>query len=167
VKENFMAISVGDTLPHATLVHIGDAGPEQVNLSDKMAGRKVVLFAVPGAFTPTCHSAHVPSFIRTREAFKTKGIDEVICISVNDPFVMKAWSEATGAGAASITMMSDAESKFTTAIGMNFDAPPVGLMARSQRYAMYVEDGVVKALHREESPGTCEISGGEAMLAAI
>ena len=162
-----MALSVGDRLPDATLQRIGDKGPEAVSLKDKTAGRKVVIFAVPGAFTPTCHSAHVPSFIRTFGGFKDKGVDEIICLSVNDPFVMQAWGEATGATVAGLTLLADAGSDFTTAIGMNFDAPPAGLMARSKRYAMLVEDGVVKTLHLEESPGTCEISGGEALLDAI
>jgi cytochrome c peroxidase len=162
-----MTISKGDTLPAATLTRIGADGPEQVALADHIAGRKIVIFAVPGAYTPTCHSAHVPSFVRTKDQFAAKGVDEIICISVNDPFVMKAWGEATGATAAGITMLSDAESTLTTAIGMNFDAPPVGLMARSKRYAMLVDNGVVTVLHAEESPGVCETSGGEAMLAAI
>ena len=162
-----MAISTGDTLPEAVLVRMGDEGPEQVALADKLKGRKVVVFAVPGAFTPTCHSAHVPSFIRTKDDFTAKGVEEIICISVNDPFVMKAWGEATGASAAGITMLSDADSSFTKAIGMNFDAPPAGLVARSKRYAMLVEDGKVATFMPEESPGTCEISGGESLLAAI
>lgn len=162
-----MTISTGDMLPEATLTMIGKEGPEQVALSERLKGRKVVIFAVPGAFTPTCHSAHVPSFMRTRDQFAEKGVQEIICIAVNDPFVMKAWGEATGAAEAGLTMLADAESAFTTAIGMNFDAPPVGLMARSQRYAMLVEDGVVKVLHQEENPGACEISGGEGLLAAI
>ena len=162
-----MAISVGETLPAATLTKLGEAGPEAVELETLTKGRKVVLFAVPGAFTPTCHSAHVPSFIRTKDQFDAKGVDEIICISVNDPFVMKAWGEATGASEAGLTMLGDAESAFTKAIGMDFSAPPAGLIARSSRYAMLVEDGVVKALHLEESPGQCEISGGEALLDAI
>lgn len=162
-----MPVTEGDTLPGATLTHMGADGPEPVSLGDKMAGRKVVIFAVPGAFTPTCHSAHVPSFIRAKDALMQKGVDEIICISVNDPFVMKAWGEATGATEAGITMLSDAESAFTTAIGMNFSAPPAGLIERSARYAMLVEDGVVKVLHKEEGPGTCDVSSGEALLAAI
>ena len=162
-----MTISVGDKLPDATLPVIGEKGPEQVSLADKVKGRKVVIFAVPGAYTPTCHSAHVPSFIRTKDKFMAKGVDEIICVSVNDPFVMKAWGEATGASAAGISMLSDAASALTGAIGMAFDAPPAGLLARSKRYALYAEDGVVKVLHQEESPGTYEISGGEAMLASI
>ncbi len=162
-----MAISQGDTLPDATLVQLGDDGPTPIKISDKIKGRKVAIFAVPGAFTPTCHSAHVPSFIRTMDQFAAKGVDEVICVSVNDPFVMKAWGEATGASAAGITMLADAESTCTTAIGMDFSAPPAGLMARSKRYAMLVEDGTVSLFQAEESPGMCDVSGGEALLASM
>lgn len=162
-----MPISVGDRLPDATLFRIGAAGPEQVSVADLTKGRKVVLFAVPGAFTPTCHSAHVPSFIRTKSGFDAKGVDEIVCIAVNDPFVMKAWGEATGATGAGISMLADAQSALTAAVGMAFDAPAAGLMQRSARYALYAEDGVVKVLHVEEAPGTCEVSGGESMLAAI
>lgn len=160
-----MAISQGDTLPEATLVHLGAEGPAPVALADKTTGRKVVIFAVPGAFTPTCHSAHVPSFIRTKDQFDAKGVDEIICVSVNDPFVMKAWGEATGATEAGITMLADADSAFTTAIGMNFDAPPAGLMARSKRYAMLVDDGKVTLFQEEEGPGVCGVSAGEGLLA--
>ena len=110
-----MTISKGDRLPASTLVHMGDEGPAPVALADKLKGRKVVLFAVPGAFTPTCHSAHVPSFMRTKDQFDAKGVDEIICISVNDPFVMKAGGEATGASAAGIATLSDAESASTKA----------------------------------------------------
>ena len=158
-----MTISKGERLPTSTLVQLGDAGPAPVALADKTAGRKVVIFAVPGAFTPTCHSAHVPSFMRTKDQFTEKGVDEIICVSVNDPFVMKAWGEATGATAAGITMLSDAESAFTKAIGMDFDAPSTGFIARSKRYAMLIEDGVVTQLN-EDRPGECEISAGEGLL---
>ena len=162
-----MTISKGDKLPDVTLFSMGANGPEEVRISDKTTGRKVVIFAVPGAYTPTCHSAHLPSFIRTKDQFRAKGIDEIICVSVNDPFVMGAWAEATGAANAGIVMLGDPESSFTKAIGMDFTASPVGLMARSKRYAMLVEDGTVSLLHAEESPGTCEISAGESLLAAI
>ena len=128
-----MAISTGEALPEATLIQLGAEGPEAVTLSGKTAGRTVVIFAVPGAYTPTCHSAHVPSFIRTKDAFAGKGVDEIICVSVNDPFVMKAWGEATGAAGAGITMLADADGSFTKAIGMDFDAPPAGLVGRSKR----------------------------------
>ena len=162
-----MSISAGDKLPQATLMQMGAEGPEAVALEDKIKGRKVVIFAVPGAYTPTCHSAHVPSFIRTKDALAGKGVDEIICISVNDPFVMKSWGEATGASEAGITMLGDADASYTKAIGMDFDAPPAGLLSRSKRYAMLVEDGTVSLLQAEESPGVCEVSGGEALLDAM
>jgi len=162
-----MTISKGDTLPDATLVQMGADGPEEVTLADKTKGRKVVIFAVPGAYTPTCHSAHVPSFVRNTDQFDAKGVDEVICISVNDPFVMGAWGEATGATAAGITMLGDPESSFTKAVGMDFTAPPVGLIARSKRYAMLVEDGKISLLHEEDNPGACDVSAGETLLAAM
>ncbi len=162
-----MSISTGDKLPQANLMQMGAEGPEAVSLADKTAGRKVVIFAVPGAYTPTCHSAHVPSFIRTKDALAAKGVDEIICVSVNDPFVMKSWAEATGAAEAGITMLGDSDAAFTKAIGMDFDAPPAGLLSRSKRYAMLVEDGTVSVLQAEENPGVCEVSGGEAMLDAI
>lgn len=157
-------ISVGDTLPDATMNRMGADGPEQLQLSEKTNGRKVVIFAVPGAYTPTCSSAHVPSFMRTKAAFDAKGVDEIICVSVNDPFVMQAWGDATGAASAGLTMLADSECAFTDAIGMRFDAPPAGLIARSMRYAMLVEDGKVIALNVEENPGVCETSAGEALL---
>ena len=162
-----MTIATGDNLPEATFSRIGAEGPEQVELSSLTKGRKLVIFAVPGAFTPTCHSAHVPSFIRTKDDLMAKGVDEIICVSVNDPFVMKAWDEATGAAEAGLTLLADGTGAFTKALGMDFDAPPVGLMGRSKRYAMLVEDGKVALLHVEESPGTCEVSAGEALLAAM
>lgn len=162
-----MSIEKGEVLPGATLLRLGDAGPETVSLGEKMRGRKIVIFALPGAFTGVCTTAHVPSFIRVIDALKEKGVEEVICIAVNDPFVLKAWGESTGATAAGITMLADAESAFTTAIGMNFSAPPAGLIDRSLRYAMVVEDGVVKVLNKEETPGVCDISGGEAILEVV
>ena len=162
-----MSISAGDILPGATLTRLGPDGPEQVDLKQITSGRKVAIFAVPGAFTPTCTMAHLPSFIRTKAQFDEKGVDEIVCISVNDPFVLNAWGEETGAHDAGITILGDAESAFTTAIGMDFSAPPSGLIARSKRYAMLVEDNVVKILHVEDSPGTCEATAGEALLAEI
>jgi glutaredoxin/glutathione-dependent peroxiredoxin len=163
-KVRQMTISQGDMLPDATLMEMGADGPAPVQMADKVKGRKVVVFAVPGAFTPTCHSAHVPSFIRTKDQFDAKGVDEIICISVNDPFVMQAWGDATGASAAGITMLADGNSAFTKALGMDFTAEPVGLMARSKRYAMLVDDGKVTLFQAEENPGVCETSGGEALL---
>ena len=161
-----MSIAVGDQLPEATLMRIGDEGPEPVALGPVLAGRKVVIFAVPGAFTPTCHSAHVPSFIRVMDDLKAKGVDEVICISVNDPHVMRAWGEDTGATAAGITMLADPDCSFTEAVGMRFDAPPAGLLARSMRYALAAENGVVTIWHPEPERG-CVVSSGEAMRDAL
>ncbi|MCE6959936.1 peroxiredoxin [Cereibacter sphaeroides] len=162
-----MTISAGDRLPEATLIRLGADGPEQVTLSERLKGRNVVIFAVPGAFTPTCHSSHVPSFIRTRDSFAGKGVDEIICVAVNDPFVLKAWGEATGAAEAGISMLADADGTFTRALGLDFDAPPVGLLGRSKRYALQAVDGVVTVIHVEDSPGVCETSAGESLLAAI
>lgn len=162
-----MTIQTGDTLPNATLLIIGDDGPTQVALSDKLENRKVVIFGLPGAYTGTCSTAHVPSFMMTFDDFKAKGVDEIICVSVNDPFVMQAWGENTHATNAGITMLADAESEFTTAIGMNFSAPPVGFVNRSKRYSMLVENGVVKILNAEANPGECEISAGETLLEAM
>ena len=162
-----MTIKTGDKLPDATLLQMGDDGPQPVAIADKLANRKVVIFGLPGAYTGTCSTAHVPSFMITYDDFIAKGVDEIICISVNDPFVMKAWGEATKATDVGITMLADAESAFTTAIGMNFSAPPVGFVNRSKRYSMLVENGVVTILNAEENPGTCEISAGETLLEAM
>ena len=159
-----MSISAGDTLPNATVLRIGAEGPEQVEMDSLTKGRKVVIFGLPGAYTGTCTSAHVPSFMRTKDGFDAKGVDEIICVSVNDPFVMDAWGDATGAKGAGLTMIGDASAAFTKAIGMDFDAPPAGLVARSKRYAMLVDDGKVTLFQPEENPGVCEVSGGEALL---
>ncbi len=162
-----MTISVGDRLPEATLVRMGANGPEEVTVSALTKVRKVVIFALPGAYTGTCTTAHVPSFIRTKKDFDAKGVDAVICLAVNDPFVLDAWSKSTGAGAAGIEMVGDVTSAFTKAVGMDFSNPARGFVDRSKRYAVYVVDGVVKVLHAEENSGVCDISGGESMLAAI
>lgn len=162
-----MTISVGSKLPAATLQQFGANGPEVVDLATKLAGRKVVIFGLPGAFTGTCTTAHLPSFIRTRDKFAAKGVDEVICVAVNDAFVMKAWGESTGATAGGITLLADVDSAFTKAIGMEFTAAAVGFFDRSKRYALYAEDGVVKVLNHGQETSACEISGGEALLSEI
>jgi peroxiredoxin len=162
-----MTISVGDSLPDATLLRVGDDGPETVSMAEKLKGRKVVIFGLPGAYTGTCTSAHVPSFIRSKDDFDAKGVDEIICVSVNDPFVMASWAKDTGADAAGLTMLGDASAEFTKAIGMNWTAEPVGFFDRSRRYALYAQDGVVKVLNVEEGPGVCEVSAGETLLKAI
>lgn len=162
-----MTIAVGDRLPDATMLTMGREGPETVELAEKLKGRKVVIFGLPGAYTGTCTTAHVPSFMNVMDDLGAKGVDEVICTSVNDPFVMAAWGESTGAAAAGITFLGDADGGFAKAIGMDFTAPPAGLYGRSKRYALLAEDGVVKVLNLEDSPGTCDISGGPTMVAAL
>ena len=158
-----MTIAIGSRLPEATLLMMGESGAETVTLSDRLKGRKVVIFGLPGAYTSTCSTAHVPSFIRTAKGFAEKGVDEIICVSVNDPFVMKAWGEATGATAAGITMLGDADGSFTKAIGLDFDVPQSGFFGRSKRYSLLAEDGVVTRYNPETGRG-CEISAGEHLL---
>jgi len=162
-----MTIKTGDSLPDATLLRMGAEGPEGVALSSLTKGRKVAIFGLPGAYTGTCSTAHVPSFMRTIGAFKAKGVDNVICVSVNDPFTMDAWGKATGATKAGILMLGDAASELTKAIGMEFSAPPAGLFDRSKRFSMLVEDGVVTVLNEEGNPGECEISAGETLLEQV
>ncbi len=162
-----MTIAIGDSAPSATFIEMTESGPTQVPSDALFKGRKVVVFALPGAYTGVCSTQHVPSFMRTADEIRAKGVDEIVCVSVNDPFVLKAWNEATGAGKEGIRFLADPEATFTKAIGMDFSAPAVGLIDRSKRYAMLVEDGVVKVLNLEASPGTCDISGGETLLAAI
>jgi cytochrome c peroxidase len=132
-------------------------------LSSLVQGRKVVIFAVPGAFTPTCDSAHVPSFIRSMDAYRAKSVDEVICLSVNDAHVMRYWGETTGATAAGITMLADADGAFAREMGLAYDNPVAGMFGRSRRYAMAVEDGVVTAFELDPL-GQCNLSTGEALL---
>jgi len=162
-----MALSVGMKLPTAKLMRMGDNGPEAVDLGDKLKGRKVVIFGLPGAYTGTCTTAHVPSFIRTKAGFDAKGVDEIICLSVNDPFVLGAWADSTGGAKAGITFLGDSDVSLTQALDMVLHLPQIGLNNRSKRYALYAVDGEVKVLHHGQESGQCEISGGEAMLAAI
>ena len=161
-----MTIAIGSRLPEATLLTMGENGAEAVTLSDRLKGRKVVIFGLPGAYTGTCSTAHVPSFMRTAGKCADKGVDEILCVSVNDPFVMKAWGEATGATATGITMLGDADASFTKAIGLTFDVPHLGFFARSKRYSLLAEDGVVTQFNPETGPG-CEISAGEHLLSQL
>jgi len=162
-----MAISQGDKLPDAVLRRMGDNGPEEITIEALTSGRKIVLFGLPGAFTPTCSSAHVPSFIRTKDAFFEKGIEEIICVAVNDVHIMRQWGDVTGATAAGLSMWADPASEFTTAIGMNFDVEALGFYGRSSRYAMIVENGDVTQLNQETERGVCDISGGETLLESL
>ncbi len=161
-----MDLSKGGRLPDAMFVEMGKDGPQTVTLSDRLKGRKVVVFGLPGAYTGPCTSIHVPSFVRTAEGFRKKGVEEIICIAVNDPFVLKAWGESTGASAAGISFLGDADGSFTKALGMDFTAPHLGLVGRSNRYALVLDDGVITAA-KVDKPGVCEISTGEQLLAEL
>lgn len=159
-------LAIGMTLPEARLSVMTETGPALVELTAKLAGRKTVLFGLPGAFTGTCSTIHLPSFIRTIEAFKAKGVAEVFCIAVNDPFVLKAWGDATGATKAGITLLGDADGSFTKAIGMDFSVAAIGLFGRSSRYALVLENGVVT--HASiDAPNVCNLSTGEALLETL
>lgn len=161
-----MAIEKGQRLPAVTMLKMGPKGPETVDLDAKLKGRRVVIFGLPGAFTGTCSTVHLPSFIRTADRFRAKGVDEIICVAVNDPFSLHAWGEATGAASAGITLLGDSSGAFTKALGMSFDAPAIGLYGRSNRYAAVVEDGIVTHV-QIDAPGACQITTGEALLEAI
>lgn len=161
-----MTIKTGDKLPDASLLRLGDEGPEAVQLASLLTG-KVAIFGLPGAYTGVCSTAHVPSFINAMDDLSAKGIDRVICVSVNDPFVMKAWGDDTGAAEAGIHMLADAEGGFVRALGLDFTAPPAGLIGRSQRFALMAEDGVVQVLQVEDNPGLCGVSSGNALLDAL
>ena len=156
-----MTINVGDKLPSATLVKATENGPEAVNSPDYFAGRRVALFAVPGAFTPTCSAKHLPGFIEKAADLKAKGIDEIACTSVNDPFVLGAWAKS--AGAADVTMLADGNGDFAEALGLSMDGSKFGMGKRSQRYAMVVNDGVVEQLH-VEAPGEFKVSSADHLL---
>lgn len=160
-------IKVGDTLPEATLIRKTDTAMEPVELSGKTKDRKVVIVAVPAAFSGLCDQVHLPSFIRSKAGFEAKGVDEIICLAVNDPFVMEAWGKSTGATEAGITMLADADGSYAKAIGMDFDAAVAGLYGRSLRYAMLVENGEVKILNMEEQHGVCDLTAGETLLEAM
>lgn len=158
-----MTIAKGDRLPEATFRVLGPEGITTLTTGDIFDGKKVVLFAVPGAFTPTCHLKHIPGFIENADAFKKKGIDTVACVAVNDPFVLGAWADASG-GKSKILFLSDGNAEFTKKIGMDFDGSGIGLGTRSKRYAMLVDDGVVKVLNVEDSPGVAVESTAAKLL---
>ena len=159
-----MTIKAGDRLPEATLIKVTADGTEPVSTADYFKGRRVALFAVPGAFTPTCSARHLPGFVDKAEELRGKGVDEIACTAVNDPFVMGAWSKASGADG--ITMLSDGNGAFADALGLTMDGSKFGMGKRSQRYAMLVEDGVVTVLD-VEAPGAFEVSSAEHLLGRL
>jgi len=158
-----MTIAIGEKLPEMTLKTVGADGPANVETADIFGGKTVVLFAVPGAFTPTCTLNHLPGYLDNRDEILAKGVDAIAVVSVNDPFVMKAWAEQSG-GMDKIDFLADWDGAFTRAIGMDADLSAAGLGVRTKRYSMLVEDGVIKSLNVEDNPGEAEISGAARML---
>lgn len=159
-----MTISVGDKLPDVKLVKATENGPEQVSSADYFAGKKVALFSVPGAFTPTCSARHLPGYVEKAAELKAKGVDEIACTAVNDAFVMGAWNKA--AGSDDIVMLADGNGDFAEAVGLTMDGSGFGLGKRGQRFSMIVEDGVVKELN-VEAPGDFSVSSAEHMLGQL
>ena len=159
-----MTISVGDKLPDVTLVKATAEGPDKVQSSDYFAGKKVALFSVPGAFTPTCSAKHLPGFVEKAADLKAKGIDEIACTAVNDAFVMGAWNQRDGS--ADVTMLADGNGEFAQAVGLTMDGSGFGLGQRGSRWSMVVNDGVVEQLN-VEGPGEFKISSAEHMLGQL
>lgn len=160
-----MAIQVGDKIPQVTLKAKTADGLQDVSASDLFGGKKVVLFALPGAFTPTCSAKHLPGFVERADEIKAKGVDTVACVSVNDAFVMAAWGEAQGVGD-KVLMLADGNGEFSRAVGLDFDGSNFGMGVRSQRYAAIVDDGVVTHL-AVEKPMEFKVSSAEAVLEAL
>ena len=158
-------IKIGEAIPDATLVAATPDGPKEMTTAELFGGHKVVLFAVPGAFTPTCSAKHMPGFLNNADALKAKGVDRIACVAVNDPFVMNAWAKDQEVGDR-VLMLSDGMATFTKSLGLELDLSARGLGIRSSRYAMVVEDGTVTLLNVEE-PGGFEVSSAEAVLEAL
>jgi peroxiredoxin len=161
-----MTIAVGDPIPEATLREMRDGAPTDVSTAELTRGRRLVLFGVPGAFTPTCDRNHLPGFLDNLDAIRGKGVDEIAVVAVNDVFVMNAWAKHSG-GEGKIRFLADGSAAFTKAMGLDIDASGFGMGIRSKRYSMIVEDGVVKALNVEETPRTAEVSGALALLGIL
>jgi peroxiredoxin len=160
-----MTIKPGDRIPHAEFTTMTAGGQQKLATNVVFAGRRVVLFGVPGAFTPTCNLNHLPGFLRELDALKAKGVDTIACTSVNDVHVMNAWAKATGADG-KIMMLADGNGEFARAVGLNVDRTTSGMGERSQRYSMIVEDGVVKTLNVEDKPGV-NVSGADTILSQL
>ncbi|WOK37016.1 peroxiredoxin [Sphingomonas sp. C3-2] len=160
-----MTIKQGDALPEATFTKPGEQGPESVSTADFFKGRKVALFSVPGAFTPTCSAKHLPSYIEKEAELKAKGVDEIACTAVNDAFVMGAWSKAAGADG-KVTMLADGNGDFVKAIDLVLDGSKFGMGTRGQRFSILVNDGVVEQLN-VEAPGEYKVSSAEHMLTQL
>jgi peroxiredoxin len=161
-----MTINVGDKIPSVTLKQLTPEGVKEVTTDEIFGGKKVVLFAVPGAFTPACSQRHLPGFVERSADIKAKGIDEIACVAVNDAFVMGAWGRDQKTEG-KVRMLADGSGDFVRALGLELDLSKGGLGIRSQRYSMLVDNGVVKSLNIEKQPGQVDVSGAEAMLRAL
>ncbi len=159
-----MTISVGDRLPEATLFEMTDQGPVQVASADVCAGKIVALIGLPGAFTPTCSNSHMPGFVAAAEALRAKGIDEIVCVTVNDPYVAAEWGRVTGATAAGIRVIGDSLAELTTSMGLDFDGSARGLGVRCKRFSALVRDGEVAILNIEPAPGQLTCTTGDGLL---
>ncbi len=164
-RGGMMTIQVGDKIPEATLVEMSADGPKPHNTTQLFAGKKVGLFAVPGAFTPTCSAKHLPSFVNNADAITAKGVDLIVCMSVNDAFVMAAWGKDQGAEG-KVMMLADGNAELTKALGLELDATGFGMGLRSQRFSLIAEDGVITHLNVEE-PRAYELSSAEHMLTQL
>jgi glutaredoxin/glutathione-dependent peroxiredoxin len=164
-QESRMTIQVGDRIPQTPLIKVTEGGPEQVDSDAFFAGRKVALFSVPGAFTPTCSAKHLPGFVEKAEELKAKGVDEIACTAVNDAFVMGAWGKASGVED-KVTMLADGNGTFAKAVGLEMDGSGFGLGTRGKRYSMVVNDGVVEQLN-VEAPGQFEVSSADYLLGRL
>jgi glutaredoxin/glutathione-dependent peroxiredoxin len=161
-----MTIKVGDKTPSATLKQMTPEGPKDVTTDELFRGKKVALFAVPGAFTPACSQRHLPGYVDKASDIKAKGVDEIVCVAVNDIFVMTAWGKEQKADG-KVRMLADGSGDFVRALGLELDLTKMGLGKRSQRYSMLVDNGVVKSLNVEQQPGQVDASGADAMLRAL
>jgi glutaredoxin/glutathione-dependent peroxiredoxin len=161
-----MTIKVGDKVPSATLRYLSPEGPKEITTDELFRGKKVALFAVPGAFTPACSQRHLPGYVEKAADLKAKGIDTIACVSVNDAFVMDAWGKNQNCGD-KVMMLADGSGEFAKAVGMELDMKTRGLGVRSQRYSMLVDNGTVKSLNVESQPGQVEASSAEAMLKGL
>jgi glutaredoxin/glutathione-dependent peroxiredoxin len=160
-----MTIKVGDKLPSVKMMRWGEKGPEAVTSEELFKGKKVALFGVPGAFTPTCSAKHLPGFVQNADALKAKGVDSIVCTSVNDVFVMNAWGKDQSCGE-KVTMVADGDAAFTKAAGLELDLSGKGLGLRNQRFSMLVDDGIVKVLNIDPA-GSFEKTSAEALLAQL
>jgi peroxiredoxin len=161
-----MPIKIGDKMPSATVKLIEGDEPQDVKTEELFKGKKVALFAVPGAFTPTCSAKHLPDYIENADALKAKGANTIVCLSVNDPFVMKAWAEQQSA-LGTVAMIADGSGEYTNSLGLTFDGSAFGLGTRAQRFSMVVDDGVVTSLNVEDSPGAFDVSGADKILTQL